>query len=373
MKTVRLYEPEEQNIDSSMIHAIFANRTLVNGEYENKFNAELSKFTQGKTQVVSNGTAALHLALKSLHLPAHCEVLTSPVSFIASTNVIVQEGYIPVFGRVNRKLQLDISSVMDILQSRSAIRAIVLPNIYGLFPKPGVLRSIKSKFPNVGIIEDCAQAFPVDRKTQHIAVESDVATLSFHENKIFSSFGEGGAVVTNNQEIYADVCSRYQHGRSGQANWIDYTKLGYNYRITEVQAVAGLCGLRKIDQIMLRRRELMRSYISIFSSIDDVEIHPTLDENRSLFGFYLVFHRVTDAKRFMNCLLRYGIESRLNPMPPIYKFNHIRRYEHVVLDEGSAGIIERTLALPLRSELSSKYYIDIVKKATKEYLNDKNK
>lgn len=369
MKTIDLYGSERTHLDESSIHDMVQNGVLVNGDAVRRLNSKLSRLTGASTFAVSSGTAALHLALRALRLPSNTEILTSPVSFIASTNVIIQEGHVPVFGKVNESLQLDLADATRILEKHRTIKALLIPHIYGLFPPQGALQAIRERFPGIRIIEDCAQALPVDSDKQRIACESDVATLSFHENKMVSTLGEGGAVVTANQQIYEDAFSRHEHGRSNHVSWIDHTLLGYNYRMTEIQAIGGLNALESLDRIVVRRKSLAHSYAQVFAHVDGVSAMPDTSENRSWFGYYLILDTVSDAWLLSRSLKRHGIGSRVNPFPPIYKFNHVRTSRHIVLDEGTADIIERSIAVPFRSELDEEDYLARVRAAVKEYSN----
>ena len=367
METIDLYGPERARLPEASIQDMLQKGVLVNGDAIRHLNSELSRLTGASAFAVSNGTAALHLALRALRLPPNTEILTSPVSFIASTNVIIQEGHIPVFGKVDGSLQLDLADAIRIFEKRSTIKALLIPHIYGLFPHQGALQTIRERFPDIRIIEDCAQALPVDPVNQRIAYESDVATLSFHENKMVSTLGEGGAVVTANQQIYDDAFSRHEHGRSNHASWIDHTLLGYNYRMTEIQALGGLNALESLERIVARRKSLADSYMHVFSHVEGVAAMPDTSENRSWFGYYLILDTVSDASLLSRSLKQHGIGSRVNPFPPIYKFNHVRTSRHIVLDERTADIIERSIALPFRSELDDEDYLSRVRAAVKDY------
>lgn len=348
---INLYASEMSVEDASRAASMLQGSHFERGELVAKFEHELSLYTKGKVVAVSSGTAALHLALRAFHLPRGSEVLTSAISFIATTNVILLEGLVPVFGRVTKDLQLDLDNAARLIEQHRSIKAIIVPHIYGLFPKYGQLAAIKRRFPEIKILEDCAQAFPYEPSTQHIAEESDAAILSFHENKPVTTFGEGGAVVTRDKALFNCVLAEHEHGRSAERNWLDHTILGFNYRMTEIQAAAGIVELQHLQEIMQRRSHLADQYESAFTSSKAVCLLPKTSENRSWFGYYILFHQSCQAHAAHEALNDQGIQTRCSPMPPIYCFHHIRQTKHITCDENSSQIITRVLAIPFRSNL----------------------
>ena len=227
------------------------------------FQKEFASFFGVKHAVaLSNGTVALELALRSLGIKAGDEVIVTPRSFIASASCIALAGAVPVFADVDRNSQnITAESIRKVLTSKT--RAIIAVHLAGW---PCDMEPILELAQEHGlqVIEDCAQAHGARYKGQLVGSFGDVAAFSFCQDKIMSTGGEGGMLLTNDDEVWEKCWSFKDHGKNYHKvqdknpacgfRWL-HDSFGTNYRMTEMQAAIGRIQLRKLPEwVEVRRR-----------------------------------------------------------------------------------------------------------------------
>lgn len=316
---------------------------------------------------VSSGTAALHLACLALRLKANEEVVTSPLTFIATSNAILYAAAKPVFADVKRDtLNLDPDEVQKKVTGKT--RAIIAVHFRGL---PSDMRSIHAIAGRHGlhIIEDAAHAlgaaYQVNGKWMQIGScrHSDMTTFSFHPVKHITT-GEGGAITTNRLELYKRLISLRSHGieKDGRTRrrgpWFyEQRALGFNYRLTDFQCALGLSQLRRLPEFILRRRQIAERYDKAFSGNRFIRI---LNEPEGCFHSYHLYVVLVDFRkaglrraRLMNVLKRNGIQTQVHYIPV-----HLQPYyrRHLGTRAGDFPNAERyyeeTLSLPIYPALS---------------------
>src|SRR5690554_3958623 len=209
----------------------------------------------------SNGTAALHIALASLGIGPGDEVIVPSYSFIASSFCIVQAGAIPVFADVTEEHTLDPAVLKSLLSPKT--KAIVVVHLYGVVADMGPILDFAKKH-NLYVIEDCAQCFGGTYKGEKVGNLGDVGCFSFCQSKHFTTGGEGGMVVTNNAELAWECRSFRDHGYDVQErlNLLEmeaklmyiHKRVGFNYRMTEIQSAIGSRELARFDSWNLPQR-----------------------------------------------------------------------------------------------------------------------
>lgn len=317
-----------------------------------EFEVALSNATgMEHTVATSNGTTALHLGVRAMGWRQGDKIVTSPLSFIATSNVLVQEGHHLVFGPVNSQLQLDMGKVHGLIEDDPSIKGIVVPHIYGHHADTAAMRAIKNDFPEVRILEDAAQAFARSDRGLGIGLESDAVAFSFHENKVLTTLGEGGALQLHDPEEAQAAHAAREQGRLDTPDWLQHINLGFNYRMTEIQAAAGLPQLGRINTILDRRQAIADYYID---AIQERGLPFELPKKsvRSWFGFYAIAQSTADAEILQHGMAGLGVGTRQMPIPAIYHFAHIRATHPEVRDEQSAEVASRVLGLPMYSTLS---------------------
>ena len=269
------------------------------GPYGKKFENEFSKYIGNKYSIaISNGTAALEVAIKSLKLPKNSEIIVPARSFFASASCIVNTGYIPVFVDVDILTQN--ISLKDLEKKiNKNTRAIICVHLGGLPCDIYGIKKIASKN-KIKIIEDCSQAHGASINNKHVGSFGDVNTWSFCNDKIISTLGEGGMISTNNKKIY-EFCKRYiNHGsiqkvEKKSLERFVYNKdfFGTNLRITEIQSVAGLDQLKNLKKIQIYRDKIAKNY---FNLISKYQIHfntyyPPNKVKSAWYRFYFFFKK----------------------------------------------------------------------------------
>ena len=221
---------------------------------------------------VSNGTAALHIACMAAGIGAGDQVITTPVTFVASANCVLYCGGTPVFADIDPKTyNIDPEDIRRKITDKT--KAIVAVHFTGQPCEMDEIRRIAEEY-NLIVIEDAAHALGADYKGKKIGSISDMTTLSFHPVKHITT-AEGGMVLTDNEELYRKLCLARTHGitrdtalrESGRADepwYYEQISLGYNYRITDVQCALGISQMNRLDEFVEKRRRLVQRYNEAF-------------------------------------------------------------------------------------------------------------
>jgi perosamine synthetase len=333
----------------------------VTTEFEQKFSAYCNaKFGVATT----NGTTALHAALLAVGIKPGDKVLTTPFTFVASTNSIVFCGAKPVFADIDIKTSnLDPNLVRDILKKRRDIKAILLVHLYGMACDMDAFLDLKKEF-GVLLIEDCAQAHGALYKGKKVGSMGDVATFSFYATKNMTT-GEGGMVLTNNQATADLVRKLVNHGRMGQ---YEHDILGYNYRMTNFAAALGIGQLEKLDASNQRRQEIARAYDKEFANLSWITT-PFVPPDRSH-----VYHQYTIRVQKRDALKQHLTDNQIGsfivyPIPncqqPLYKGTCDCESPNRCVCKCSGEAAREVLSIPVHPMLSDddvNYIVTTVKK-----------
>ena len=261
-------------------------------EFEEKF----AKWVGSKMAIsCTNGTAALHIAISSLGIGPGDEVIVPSYSFIASSFSIVQAGAIPVFADVTDDHTIDPACIEALITERT--KAIVVVHLYGVVCDMGPILEIAKKH-NLKIVEDCAQCFGGTYKGTKAGVIGDVGCFSFCQSKHFTTGGEGGMVVTNNEDLGWECRSFRDHGYDVRARMnmlaleeklpYIHNRVGFNYRMTEIQSTIGINELARFDSWNLARRlKYAKMYDEAFTGLKGIKKLPcNTDERKSAYWWY---------------------------------------------------------------------------------------
>jgi len=227
-----------------------------------EFEEQWAKWNGSKYAIsCTNGTAALHIAIASLNIGPGDEVIVPSYSFIASSFAIVQAGAIPVFCDVTEDHTIDPNLIEGLITKRT--KAIVVVHLYGVVCDMGPILEIARKR-NLKVIEDCAQCFGGEYNGVKAGVIGDVGCFSYCQSKHFTTGGEGGMVVTNDEDLAWECRSFRDHGYDvkERLNMLAleeklpyiHNRVGFNYRMTEIQSIIGINELKRLDSWNLKRR-----------------------------------------------------------------------------------------------------------------------
>jgi perosamine synthetase len=302
---------------------------------------------------VSSGTAGLHLLTHIAGLGPGDEVITSPLSFVASANCFIYQGATPVFADVDpRTLNLDPAAVEAAITEQT--RAVVAVDMFGYPSELDELLEICSRRGLV-LIEDAAEALGAEYKGRQIGSHGPSGVFGFYPNKQLAT-GEGGVVFTHSEEEWQLVQSLRNQGRSyGGGAWFDHVRLGFNYRWTDVQAAIGIGQLDKLDQLLSLRAEAAERYNRLLA---DLDVEPLCaddsEHKRSWFVYVVALSTGADRNRVMAELRAQGIGTA-EYVPCVHLQPYMR--ETYGFGEGACPVAEevasRTVALPFFPQLDA--------------------
>lgn len=351
MMKIPLYQPSLNKREEEAALNVIRSGKLSRGLEVDLFEKEFADFVGKEYAVaVNSGTSALHLSVKVLGWKKGDEVITTPYSFIATSNVLLYEGVTPVFVDIDPKtLNLNPQDVIRRVSKRTV--GILPVHIWGFPIDVDEINKIKKQC-KLTIIEDASQAIGKPSDAFPVARVGEISVYSFFENKQMTTGGEGGIIVTDNQDL-AEICkSLRDQGRSSEKKWLDHVRLGYNYRMTEIQAAIGRIQLQKLPDFLERREILASKYTELFR---DCPILSTPFESgkykRSWFLYYLVFESSELRNEVQKHLANKGIECKMffPPIPSFYEFKE-RGYDPNDYPIAKS-VYEKSLALPLFSSM----------------------
>jgi len=288
----------------------------------------------------NSGTSALHAALLAYGIGAGDEIIVPSFTFIATANAPKFVGAIPVFADIeDATFGLDPSDVEAKITPRTKA---ILPVHYGGFPcKIRELQKIADDHGFI-LIEDTAEAFGARVGERRVGTFGDSAIMSFCQNKIITT-GEGGAVVTNNRDLYEKMKLIRSHGRPDTVDYfsttevLDYISLGYNFRISTMTAALGIAQLNKIEQIISQRRSDADHYRTGLISIPNLLVP---NEEEGTYPVYQLFSiRVNKRDDLMKYLETKGIMTKIY-FPPVHKTHYYQ------------NVLKYTCSLPVTDAVS---------------------
>lgn len=307
---------------------------------------------------VSNGTAALHIAAMAAGIQAGDEVITTPITFAASANCVLYCGGKPVFADINPDTyNIDPESVKQHLTDKT--KAVIAVDFTGQAAELDRLRSI-CRDNHLLLIEDAAHSIGTRYNGQPIGSIADMTTFSFHPVKTVTS-GEGGAVTTNDKSLYEKLLLARTHGITRQPEamvhptgdpwYYEQVILGYNYRLTDIQAALLSSQLNKLSLFSRRRKEIVRMYDDAFRSIPEIQVQqeiPESDTIRHLYILRLRLHKLNCSKRqFFDALCAENIHPQVHYLPVYWhSWYESLGYQKGLCPNGEA-YYQESLSLPL--------------------------
>ena len=285
-------------------------------EFEEKFAA----YTGAKYAVaVSNCTTALHLAMIVAGVGPGDEVICPSMSYIATANSVKYVGAIPVFAEINpANYNLDVNDTAKKITSKT--KAILLVHQIGMPADIDAFKDLAAKH-NLKLIEDAACAAGSSYKGGKIGSHSELVCFSLHPRKVIST-GDGGFITTNREDYCQRMKLLRQHGmsvndrvrhESSKLIFEDHVEVGYNYRMTDIQAAVGIKQLEKLDWIVAERRKIAMRYNEAFKDIDCIQLPIEKDgyfSNYQSYSIYLKDNCPVSRNEIMQKMLDDGISSR---------------------------------------------------------------
>lgn len=280
------------------------------GEYINRFEEEFSKYCGAKCGVTTtSGTTALHLAAVCLGIGNDDEVIVPTFTMIATANVVVYTGAKPVLVDSDPYTwNIDVNRIEEKITEKT--KAIMVVHTYG---HPVDMNPILKLAEDRGlyVIEDAAEAHGAEYKGKRVGALGDVGCFSFYANKIITT-GEGGMIVTNNEELAEKArLLRNQAFEKERRFWHRY--VGFNYRMTSLQAAVGLAQMEKIDQFVETRRRNAHLYNSLLKNIDGITLPFEAKWAKNVYWMYSILVDPSfglNRDELIACLRETGVETR---------------------------------------------------------------
>ncbi len=327
-----------------------------------EFEKQFAQYIGAKYAIaVSSGTAALHLALLALGIGRGDEVITSPFSFIATANAILYVGAKPVFVDIDEDdFNINEEKIEEKITKKT--KAILPVHLYGQAAEMARILEIAQKY-NLCVIEDACQAHGAEYKSRKVGSLGDCGCFSFYPTKNMTT-GEGGIVTTNSKEIYEKVKVLREHGSKVRYY---HQVLGYNFRMTDMEAAIGTEQLKKLDKFNRKRQKNARILTEGLKDIKGI-IVPKIKENRTH-----VFHQYTIriTKEFgktrdevAKILNENNIGTGIHYPLPIHKQPLYQKLGYKDKLEVAEKLSQEVLSLPVHPEITRKdlnYIIDKIR------------
>jgi len=270
---------------------------------------------------VTNGTAAIYLALRALGIGRGDEVILPSHTFIATAEPIVMVGAKPVFVDVGEDYNMDVREVERRISERT--KAVICVHIYGQMCDMDALAELKEKY-DFYLIEDAAQAHGAEFNGKRAGSFGDVACFSFFPSKNITVAGEGGMVVTNDEELDAKLKALRDHGRDyRKREKYSSTMLGFNFRMSEMLAAIGIEQLKHLDEWNEKRRKIARIYDEMLR--DEVKKPEEFDRRKHVYHLYVI--RTKNRDRLAEFLKANEIETGVHYPIPVHKQAIFSDYE----------------------------------------------
>lgn len=353
--------------DRKAVLAVLDSDFLTQGPKVAEFEKSICDYTGAKYCVaVANGTAALHLAVLALEIEKGKEGITTPLTFVASANCLAYVGLKPVFADIDAKTyNIDLEEIKR--KTTEKTKVIVAVDFAG---QPADLEGIYdyAKSKDIFVIEDAAHAIgSVYRDGSKVGSckYSDLTTFSFHPVKTITT-GEGGAITTNDEKLYQKLLLLRTHGITKDPTlmsqnpgpwYYEMQALGYNFRLTDMQAALGVSQMKKLDQFVKRRREIVSKYNEAFKDLTNVIIPFEKEGIFSAFHLYVLkidFDKIGKTRHeVMEQLRSDNIGTQVHYIPV-----HLQPYyrDHFGYKEGDHPITEeyysQCLSLPLYPKMT---------------------
>lgn len=349
---------------------------ITTGPYVKQFESEIANYVGAKYAVaVSNGTAALHTACYAAGIKEGDEVIVTPMTFAASANCILYMGAKPVFVDIDDKTyNIDYKLLEEKITEKT--KAIIPVDFTGQPANMDEINKIAKKYKLV-VIEDGAHSLGSEYKGKKVGTLADMTEFSFHPVKPITT-GEGGVVVTDNEEFYKKMIIFRSHGITRDKNlMIDYhgpwyyeqIGLGYNYRITDIQCALGISQLKKIDKFLNRRRNIAYYYNKNFSNLPQVTI-PFIEENVKS-GWHLYVLRLNlnmlkvGRKEIFEALIAENIGVNVHYIPIYYHPYYQKLGYRKGICPKAERLYEEILSLPIHPSMTDEDVENVVKAVKK--------
>ena len=370
---IPLSQPDIGEREIEMVTRVLRSGRLSIGPFVEEFEQRFAEYTgRAYAVAVSSGTAALHLCVKALGIGPKDEVLTTPFTFVASANCLLYEGALPAFVDIDpATLNIDPAAIRKALErdyivdkprkrvvnkiNGRTLRAILPVHVFGLPCDMRAIIEIAHEW-ELSVIEDACEALGAEVEDRKAGGLSHAAAFAFYPNKQMTT-GEGGMIVTDDEDIARLCRSLRNQGRDAAAAWLRHEHMGYNYRLSEIHAALGLAQLERLDDFLEARAAAADTYSEFLSDIRQIAL-PWTPPGMVRSWFAYVIQLKGPAGQALRNRLILGLHDRGIGCQAYFPAVHlqpylenVRRYPDRPLAQSRAAS-ECCLALPLFSTMT---------------------
>lgn len=364
--SIPLSNPDITDRECRAVMEVLQSSNLSLGPKVVEFEKKIAAYAGRRHAIaVNSGTSGLHLVVKSLGLGPADEVITTPFSFIASSNCLLYEGVKPVFVDIEPDTyNIDPKLIEQAITKRT--RAIVAVDVFGQPARYDALAKIAEKHGLI-VISDCCESIGSIYKGRPAGSFGAAGVFAFYPNKQITT-GEGGIIVTDDDKV-ASLCRSYRNqGRAEKGGWLAHERLGYNYRLSDISSALGIVQLERIEEIVQKRAEVAATYARLLGGVKELHL-PFTDPAVDRMSWFVYVVRLADefsrAERdsIVQNLNRAGIGANIYFQPIHLQPFYVEKFG---FKEGDFPITERvsqrTIALPFHNQLDASSATSVAKR-----------
>jgi len=353
---IPVYEPSISEKEVEYVtSAVKSGWVSSTGEFVSKFEQEFAKFVGTRYAVsVANGTVALHLALLACGIGPGDEVIVPDLTFIATANAVAYCGAKPVFADVEYDTWcIDPADVERKVTKKT--KAIIPVHLYGHPANMEAITEIANRY-GLYVIEDCAEAHGAEYKGRKVGSTGHIGVFSFYGNKIITT-GEGGMLTTNDERLYERAKFLKDHAMSKEKRYY-HPEIGYNYRMTNLQAALGVAQLERIEELISKKLKVFEHYKNLLQDVEGIRLNPRSPWAKSVYWMVsIVLEEDFGISRdgLMAKLKDKGIDTR----PFFYPLSSMPMYGGAAVNPVARVLSQNGLNLPSGPNLTEEeiYFI----------------
>ncbi|MBI2172011.1 MAG: DegT/DnrJ/EryC1/StrS family aminotransferase [Chloroflexi bacterium] len=358
MSNLPLAAPDITDRERELVMQVLSTPILSGGPMVQRFEQMAAAVARRKHAIaVSSGTAGLHVIVRALGLGPGDAVITTPYSFIASSNCLLYESVQPIFVDIEADtFNIDPDRITDALRSdgsrRNRIKGILAVDIFGHPARWEHLEAIAQEH-GLKLIEDSAESLGSSLSGRPCGSFGDAAIFAFYPNKQITT-GEGGVVLTDSEDLAEMARSLRNQGRGPASDWLEHVRLGYNYRLSELHAALGVAQLERLQELLAKRAQVAAWYDEGLRDIS--YLTPPAKQDGAEVSWFVYVIRLKNAghrQQVMQWLKERGVPTR-----PYFPAIHLMSFyrEQFGFKEGDFPITEAvaasTLALPFHNNMT---------------------
>lgn len=371
---IPLSSPDIGDLEIEYVTRVLRSNHLSLGPMLAEFEEKFAAYTGTRYAIAcSSGTAALHMCVRALGLGKEAEVITSSFSFVASVNCLLYESVYPRLLDIDPEtLNLDVNLTREYLrhkcirhregevvsrESGRIVKAILPVHVFGLPVDMEAISEIASEY-GLAILEDACEAIGAEFRGRRVGTFGNAAVFAFYPNKQMTT-GEGGMIVTNDAGVAERCRSLRNQGRDADGRWLKHVCLGYNYRLSDIQAALGLAQMERIDDLLAKRSLVADRYLSLLRSEDSLKLPETPAHSKRSWFVFVIRTTGTFAEEKRDALRAHlanlGIASQIY-FPPIHGQPYFRElgYSQTSDLRVTESVSKTCLAIPFFTRLSEK-------------------